>query len=92
MRQAHRTRRRGPMSDRMRSGMPHIVNRSQRVEMMSGDIAQSFIPAFSSLTIFKIPRVHSVAQVTGFAEAPRISIVGWGRNDPSPNLGSGFEK
>jgi SM-20-related protein len=38
------------------------------------------------LTIFKVPRQHSVGFVAPFAAAPRHSITGWLRNDP-PNAG-----
>ena len=47
-----------------------------------GDIERGFGPAFNSLTLFKTPRPHSVAAVAPYAGAPRLSIVGWARNDP----------
>jgi SM-20-related protein len=39
-------------------------------------------PAFNCLTLFTVPRPHSVATVAPYAGAPRLSIVGWGRTDP----------
>ena len=47
-----------------------------------GNIEQGFTPDFNSLTMFKVPRAHLVSQVTSFAGGPRLSIVGWLRDDP----------
>lgn len=49
-----------------------------------GHIAQGLAPSFNSLTIFSVPRAHSVAPVATYAAAQRLSIVGWGRTDPGP--------
>lgn len=35
------------------------------------------VPAFNSLTLFKVPQPHSVSIVTSFAGAPRLSVTGW---------------
>ncbi len=47
-----------------------------------GEIERGMSPAFNTLTIFRTPRFHSVAPVAPYAGAPRLSIVGWARNDP----------
>jgi SM-20-related protein len=49
-----------------------------------GDIADGFAPAFNCLTLFTVPRAHSVAQVASYAAGSRFSIVGWGRCDVAP--------
>jgi SM-20-related protein len=52
---------------------------------MHGDdleIERGFMPGFNALTIFNVPRWHSVAPVAPYAGAPRLSIVGWARRDP----------
>ena len=35
------------------------------------------MPAFNVLTMFNIPRAHSVAQVAHYAKAQRLTISGW---------------
>ncbi|WP_269716276.1 2OG-Fe(II) oxygenase family protein [Caulobacter sp. NIBR2454] len=47
-----------------------------------GQIERGFTPGFNVLTLFNVPRAHSVAPVAAYAGAPRHSIVGWLRNDP----------
>ncbi len=49
-----------------------------------GHITRGFVPAFNCLTLFTVPRSHSVAPVAPYAAAPRLSIAGWGRSDPPP--------
>jgi SM-20-related protein len=46
------------------------------------DISRAYLPRFNTLTIFDGLRVHSVSAVSAFAPAPRLSIVGWFRDDP----------
>ena len=46
------------------------------------EIERGLSPGFNALTIFKVPRWHSVAPVAPYAGAPRLSIVGWARRDP----------
>jgi SM-20-related protein len=48
----------------------------------AGDIERGFAPAFNVLTLFKVPRKHSVAPVAPYAGAPRLTVTGWLRNDP----------
>jgi SM-20-related protein len=47
-----------------------------------GHVTRGLSPSFNGLTLFTVPRVHSVAPVAAYAAAPRLSIVGWGRSDP----------
>ena len=46
----------------------------------NGDVTRGFIPRFNTLTLFKVPQMHSVAPVAPYARAPRHSVVGWLRN------------
>lgn len=46
------------------------------------DISSAFLPRFNVLTVFDGLRIHSVSAVSAFAPAPRLSIVGWFRDDP----------
>lgn len=46
-----------------------------------GDIESGFLPRWNTLTLFKVPRLHSVAPVAAYAQVPRVSIVGWLRDD-----------
>src|SRR5690606_33969599 len=48
----------------------------------AGQITRGLTPGFNVLTLFKVPRQHSVAPVASYAGAPRLSITGWLRNDP----------
>ena len=48
----------------------------------SGEITRGLQPGFNVLTLFKVPRQHSVAPVANYAGAPRLSITGWLRDDP----------
>ncbi|NND81135.1 MAG: hypothetical protein HKN50_01770 [Gammaproteobacteria bacterium] len=45
--------------------------------------AESWYPCFNSLTIFQVPRLHSVGYVTPFADKGRYSLTGWLRDDPT---------
>lgn len=42
-----------------------------------GEIERGFSPGFNVLTVFKVPRAHSVAPVAPYAAAPRHSLTGW---------------
>lgn len=46
------------------------------------DVTRALMPRFNTLTVFDGLRVHSVSAVAPFAPAPRLSIVGWFRDDP----------
>ncbi|MGA0607328.1 2OG-Fe(II) oxygenase family protein [Phenylobacterium sp. VNQ135] len=43
----------------------------------AGDVVGGFAPRFNVLTVFQVPRAHSVAPVAAYAEAPRLSLTGW---------------
>lgn len=53
-----------------------------------GEIERGFMPAFNMLTLFKTPRWHSVAPVAAYAGSPRLSVVGWLRDDPPAGKGA----
>ncbi len=42
-----------------------------------GDITRGFAPGFNVLTVFAVPRRHSVAPVAPYAAEPRLSLTGW---------------
>ena len=42
-----------------------------------GDIERGFSPGFNVLTVFKVPRAHSVAPVAPYAGVHRHSLTGW---------------
>ncbi len=43
----------------------------------AGEVIRGFVPRMNALTIFSVPRDHSVSQVASFAPRPRYSITGW---------------
>lgn len=45
-----------------------------------GDVTRGYLPRFNTLTLFKVPQLHSVAPVANYAQARRHSIVGWLRD------------
>ena len=56
----------------------------------NSEVAESWNPAFNSLTIFRVPVLHCVNFVAPFAPEGRYSITGWLRDDPNisrPDLG-----
>ena len=48
----------------------------------AGDIERGFKPGFNVWTVFRTPRMHSVAPVAAYAGGKRRSITGWLRDDP----------
>ena len=50
----------------------------------AGDVTRGLAPGFNVLTLFKVPRWHSVAPVAPYAAAKRLQVVGWLRDDPLP--------
>lgn len=44
-----------------------------------GDVLESFVPKFNTLSIFEVPILHHVTQVANFAPRARISCTGWYR-------------
>ncbi len=47
-----------------------------------GQIERGFTPGFNVLTLFRVPRVHSVAPVATYAAAKRLSLTGWLVREP----------
>jgi len=48
------------------------------------DVSGGLTPRFNTLTVFDGLKLHSVSAVSAFAPAPRLSVVGWFRDDPVP--------
>jgi SM-20-related protein len=46
-----------------------------------GDISRALVPRWNTLTLFQVPRLHSVVPVSLYAQQPRVSVVGWLRKD-----------
>jgi SM-20-related protein len=42
-----------------------------------GSVADSFVPHFNSLSLFRVPTPHIVSYVAPFATAPRLAVTGW---------------
>lgn len=42
-----------------------------------GHVAEAYRPAFNALSLFRVPMLHAVTQVSEFAPAGRYSITGW---------------
>lgn len=42
-----------------------------------GNVTDTFLPDFNSLTLFKVPVDHCVTQVASYAPHPRNSVTGW---------------
>lgn len=47
----------------------------------TGDITKGLVPRWNTMTMFKIPQLHSVAPVAPYCQGARMSIVGWFRKD-----------
>lgn len=47
-----------------------------------GQIERGFMPGFNVLTLFRVPRPHSVAPVAAYAAAKRLSVTGWLIDEP----------
>lgn len=45
-----------------------------------GDVTRGFIPRFNTLSLFRVPQMHSVAPVAPYAKMRRHSVVGWLRD------------
>ena len=45
----------------------------------AGNITDSFIPQYNTLSIFHVPQHHHVTQVSTFTPNPRLSLTGWFR-------------
>lgn len=42
-----------------------------------GQIERGFMPGFNVLTLFKVPKAHSVAPIAAYAATKRLSLTGW---------------
>ncbi|MBD8524978.1 2OG-Fe(II) oxygenase [Pseudoxanthomonas sp. CAU 1598] len=47
----------------------------------SGQIQDTFVPAYNTLSLFTTPQYHAVSTVAPYAPLPRLSITGWLRAD-----------
>ncbi|MEO8001445.1 MAG: 2OG-Fe(II) oxygenase family protein [Arenimonas sp.] len=43
----------------------------------AGDVTQTFVPHWNSLSLFKVPQSHTVSLVAPFANEDRLAITGW---------------
>ena len=43
----------------------------------NSNVEQAYLPRYNSLSLFRVPAVHSVSCVTPFAGEPRIALSGW---------------
>jgi SM-20-related protein len=48
----------------------------------AGDVVRGFAPRFNVLTVFAVPKAHSVAPVAAYATQPRYSLTGWFIREP----------
>ena len=46
----------------------------------AGDVIRGHAPRWNTLTLFRVPQLHSVAPVAAYARGTRLSVVGWLRN------------
>lgn len=42
-----------------------------------GDIERALVPAFNTLSLFAVPKMHSVSEVSASAPRRRVSVTGW---------------
>lgn len=42
-----------------------------------GKVAETFVPAYNTLSVFRTPQMHEVSYVAPYAKVPRLSITGW---------------
>ena len=42
-----------------------------------GDVVETFVPHFNSMSLFAVPTPHIVSYVAPYATQPRLSITGW---------------
>ena len=58
----------------------------------TGEVVRGLVPRMNVLTLFKVPRIHSVSLVASYAAAPRYSITGWldgpAEDDAAPVTGT----
>lgn len=51
-----------------------------------GHMEEGFAPAFNALNLFAVPMAHAVTQVASFSPRDRLSVTGWLRSKPGPDL------
>jgi SM-20-related protein len=51
-------------------GMLHFMN-------YHGDVVDTFVPLYNSMSLFSVPVPHMVSMVSPFAEQARYSVTGW---------------
>lgn len=54
-------------------GLLHFLDEAGRPE-------EVFMPGYNCMSLFRVPKMHFVSQVAGYAGAPRLSITGWARS------------
>jgi SM-20-related protein len=45
-----------------------------------GHVQQAYTPRFNSLSLFKVPQLHSVSVVPAFVKTTRFALSGWARS------------
>lgn len=45
-----------------------------------GDVVETFVPRFGTLSLFSVPQPHSVSYVSPYAPHARVSVTGWLRS------------
>jgi Rps23 Pro-64 3,4-dihydroxylase Tpa1-like proline 4-hydroxylase len=43
----------------------------------TGQVSESFVPRYNTLSLFRVPQLHAVSLVAPWAEQPRFGITGW---------------
>lgn len=43
----------------------------------AGQVTDSFVPRYNTLSLFRVPQLHAVSLVAPWAERPRFGITGW---------------
>ena len=51
-------------------GLLHFINQQ-------GQVVETFVPAFNSLTFFTVPMLHKVSYVMPFVKESRYTVTGW---------------
>jgi Rps23 Pro-64 3,4-dihydroxylase Tpa1-like proline 4-hydroxylase len=51
----------------------------QFLDSKHGSVIDSYVPAFNSLSLLRVPQPHHVSQVASFAPSGRVSLTGWYR-------------
>ncbi len=52
-------------------------------DQSGSSVCESWFPLFNNITIFEVPALHSVSQISPMAKSMRYSITGWLREDSS---------